>query len=116
MNNLSIFAQIIIAMSIGFVWVFRFNNIVIEFKQYGIPDLIRNLVGAAKIALSTLLIVGIWNESFVLIPALLMAFLMICAQIAHLRVKNPWRKFVPSFLLLILCLFVAAVHLNLTKL
>jgi hypothetical protein len=76
----------------------------------------RNFVGAAKIALSTLLIAGIWNESIVLVPALLMACLMICAQIAHLRVKNPWRRFAPSFLLLILCLFVAAVHSNVIKL
>lgn len=110
MNNLSNFAQIIISLSIGFVWIVRFNNIVIEFKQYGIPDLIRNLVGATKIVLSTLLITGIWYQSLVLIPAMLMACLMICAQIAHLKVKNPLIKFVPSFSLLILCLFVAGVH------
>ena len=110
MNNLSNFAQIIIALSIGFVWIARFDNIVKEFKQYGIPDLVRNLVGATKIVLSTLLVAGIWYESLVLIPALLMAFLMICAQIAHIKVKNPWIKFVPSFILLLLSLFVAGTH------
>ena len=113
MNNLSNFAQIIIALSIGFVWIGRFDNIVKEFKQYGIPDLVRNLVGATKIVLSTLLVTGIWHESLVLIPALLMAFLMICAQIAHIKVKNPWIKFVPSFILLLLSLFVAGVHAGL---
>ena len=96
MNNLSNFAQIIIALSIFFVWIVRFDNIVKEFKQYGISDLVRNLVGAAKIALSTLLVAGIWYEDLVLVPALCMAFLMICAQIAHFKVKNPWSKFVPS--------------------
>jgi hypothetical protein len=110
MNNLSNYAQVIIALSIGFVWIVRFDNIVIEFKQYGIPDRLRNLVGASKIALSTLLVTGIWYPSLVFIPALLMAFLMLCAQIAHLKVKNPLSKFVPSLLLLILSLFVAAVH------
>ena len=114
MNTLSNCAQIIIALSICFVWIGRFDNIVKEFKQYGISDLIRNLVGATKIALSTLLVAGIWYESLVLIPAILMAFLMICAQIAHFKVKNPWPKFVPSFLLLILSLFVAAVHFGVT--
>ena len=110
MINLSNSAQIVIALSVCFVWIVRFDNIVKEFKQYGISDLVRNLVGATKIALSTLLITGIWYGSLVLVPALLMAFLMVCAQIAHIRAKNPWNKFVPSFILLILSLFVAGVR------
>jgi len=109
-NTLSSCAQIVIALSICFVWIVRYDNIVREFKQYGIPDLLRNLVGASKIALSTLLIAGIWYPKLVLIPALLMAFLMLCAQAAHVKVKNPLLKFVPSALLLILSLFVAGVH------
>lgn len=110
MINLSNSAQIVIALSVCFVWIVRFDNIVKEFKQYGISDLTRNLVGATKIALSTLLITGIWYGSLVLVPALLMAFLMVCAQIAHIRAKNPWFKFVPSFILLILSLFVASIR------
>jgi hypothetical protein len=110
MTTLANCAQFIIALSIIIVWVFRFDNIVKEFKQYGIPDLIRNMVGAAKISLSTLLIAAIWYPALAFIPALLMAFLMVCAQIAHIRVKNPFFKFLPSFVLLILSLFVAAVH------
>ena len=116
MNNLTNFAQIVIAVSVCFVWIFRFDNIVKEFKQYGIPDLLRNLVGATKIALSTLLVAGIWYKSLVLIPALLMAFLMICAQMAHLKVKNQWFKFVPSFILLILSLFIAGVYSEIIRL
>lgn len=115
MYTLANCAQIIIALSIIIVWVFRFDNIVIEFKQYGIPDLVRNIVGATKIALSTLLITGIWYPELVTVPALIMAFLMICAQIAHIRVKNPLFKFLPSFLLLVLSLFVAAVHSGIIK-
>jgi hypothetical protein len=110
MNTLSNCAQIIIALSICYVWIVRFDNIVKEFKQYGISNLVRNLVGATKIALSTLLVTGIWYESLVFIPAIFMAFLMVCAQIAHFKAKNPWVKFVPSLLLLILSLFVAGVH------
>ncbi|RAJ37399.1 DoxX family protein [Pedobacter cryoconitis] len=110
MINLSNFAQLIIALSICLVWIGRFDNIVKEFKQYGIPDLVRNMVGATKIALSTLLVVGIWYESPVFSAALLMALLMICAQIAHLKVRNPLRKFIPSFILLMLSIFVAGVH------
>ena len=109
MENIAILAQLIIAISIVVVWVFRFDNIVVEFKQYGLSTLIRSMVGASKIALSTLLVVGIFYKEVVFISALLMAFLMICAQIAHIKVKNPLTKYIPSFLLLIMSLFVAAV-------
>ena len=113
MENIAILAQLIIAISILIVWVFRFDNIVVEFKQYDLSDLIRSIVGASKIALATLLVVGIFYKEVVFISALLMAFLMVCAQIAHIKVKNPLSKYIPSFLLLILSLFVAAVDFGL---
>lgn len=107
MENLQMFAQIIIAVSIVVVWVFRFDNIVKEFNQYGLSELTRSFVGAAKISLATLLVAGIWFEELVFYPAVLMAFLMVCAQWAHFKVKNPLSKHVPSLVLLILSLFVA---------
>jgi hypothetical protein len=113
MTNYSIIAQIIVALSIMIVWVFRFNNVEKEFKLFGLSDLIRNMVGATKIALSTLLIAGIWYSDLVLIPALILAFLMISAQYFHFKAGNPWQKHMPSLLLLILCLFMAAESLNL---
>jgi hypothetical protein len=113
MEKLSIIAQLIIAISVAYVWVFRFDNIVIEFKQYGLSNLIREMVGASKIALATLLVAGIWYSSLVLIPALFMAFLMLSAQYFHFKVNNSWQKRVPSLLLLILSLFIATVSLNL---
>ena len=113
MTNLAVIAQLIVAVSIVIVWVFRFDNIVKEFKQYGLSDLIRTMVGSAKIVLATLLVVGIWYPALVLIPALIMAFLMLSAQYFHFKVKNPWQKRVPSLFLLLLCLFIAAVSLNL---
>ena len=113
MTIYSIIAQVIVALSIAYVWIFRFYNIVKEFNQYGLSDLSRSIVGAAKIALSTLLIAGIWYPDLVLIPSLLMAFLMISAQYFHFKVSNPWRKHIPSLLLLILSLFIAAVSLKL---
>jgi len=112
MNNYSMFAQIIVALSIVYVWVFRFDNIVKEFKQYGLSDLTRTAVGATKIALSTLLIAGIWYPSLLLIPSLIMAFLMVCAQYFHFKVSNPWRKHMPSLFLLALSLYIAWASLN----
>ncbi|MBN2175735.1 MAG: DoxX family protein [Bacteroidales bacterium] len=112
MTYFAVIAQLIVAVSIVIVWVFRFDNILKEFKQYGLSDLIRTMVGSAKIALATLLVAGIWYPSLVLIPAFIMAFLMLSAQYFHFKVKNPWQKRMPSLLLLLLCLFIAAVSLN----
>lgn len=107
MNIYSTIAQLVIAASVGYVWIFRFDNIVKEFKQYELSDLTRTIVGASKIVLATLLVTGIWFPILVLIPALLMAFLMLCAQYFHFKVKNPWSKHLPSLLLLAASLFVA---------
>ena len=107
MNTYTIIAQLVIALSVGYVWIFRFDNIVKEFKQYGLSDLTRNMIGASKIVLATLLVTGIWYPELVFIPALLMAFLMASAQFFHFKVKNPWIKHLPSLLLLAISLFVA---------
>ena len=112
MTNYSIVAQVIVALSIAYVWIFRFDNIVKEFKQYDLSDLTRSIVGSAKIALSTLLVAGIWYSNLVLVPAVLIAFLMLSAQYFHFKVSNPWQKHIPSLLLLVLCLFIAAVSLK----
>jgi hypothetical protein len=112
-SNLSVIAQLIVSASIIIVWVFRFENIVKEFHQYGLSDLTRSLVGSTKIALATLIVAGIWYPSLVLIPTLLMAFLMLSAQYFHFKVNNSWQKRMPSLFLLLLCLFIAAVSLKL---
>jgi hypothetical protein len=113
MTNYSIIAQVIVALSIVYVWIFRFDNIVKEFKQYGLSDLTRTIVGSSKIVLSTLLVAGIWYPDLVLIPALLIGFLMISAQYFHFKAGNPWQKHMPSLFLLILSLFIMAVSLKL---
>jgi DoxX-like family len=113
MSNLLIIAQVIVAVSVLYVWIFRFDNIVKEFTHYGLSTTTRSMVGAAKIALSTLLIAGIWYPDLVLIPALLLAAFMISAQYFHFKVNNPLPKRIPSLLLLVLCFFIAAVSMHL---
>ncbi len=107
MENLVILVQLAVAISVLFVWVFRFHNVLKEFVQFGLSDLTRNLVGATKISLATLLIVGVWNPSLVLIPSILMGLLMIGAQYFHFKAKNPFVKRLPSLILLLLCAFIA---------
>ena len=48
MHNLTISLQAVVAASVFFVWVIRYANIVQEFKQYGLPDWLRDLVGILK--------------------------------------------------------------------
>ena len=115
MNTYSSLAQVIVALSVGYVWVFRFDNIVQEFRQYGLRDLTRTVVGNVKIVLATLLIAGIWYPTLVLIPAVLMGLLMVGAQYYHFKVHNPWSKRLPSLFLLALCLFIAATSLKLVS-
>jgi len=108
MEKIVILSQLVVAISVVIVWVFRRENIIVEFEQYGISDIIRNIVGALKISLATILILGIWYNEFLILSSLGMGFLMICAQYFHIKVRNPFSKFIPSLCLLILCLFIAA--------
>ena len=112
MHVLSLYAQAVIACSIAIVWVLRFPNVVKEFKEYGIPDIVRTLVGTVKIVLATLLVVAIWYPALALIPAVLMACLMACALVAHWRVRHSWHKYVPAAFLLVLSVFVASVSVR----
>ncbi len=43
MQDLTIPLQALVAASIFFVWVVRYDNIIQEFKQYGLPHWLRDL-------------------------------------------------------------------------
>lgn len=107
MDELTKLVQVTVALSVAYVWVFRFHNVIKEFKQFGLSDLTRNFVGASKISLATLIVAGIWYSSLVFIPAVLMGLFMIGAQYFHFKAKNPFIKHLPSLILLILCVFLA---------
>jgi hypothetical protein len=107
MENLINLAQITVAISVVYVWTFRFNNVLKEFEQFGLSDLTRNIVGTTKIALATLLVAGVWYSSLVLIPSILMGILMIGAQYFHFKISNPFIKHLPSLILLALSVFIA---------
>ncbi len=101
-------AQVVIAASVLFVWIVRLENVEREFVEYGIPPLIRNAVGATKIALATLLLAGLRHPDLVPVPAVVMALLMLAALVAHWRVRHAWQRYVPASVLMILSVGVAA--------
>ncbi len=112
MTTFLLLAQIVVATSVAYVWILRYDVIIKEFKEFGLSDLIRTFVGASKISLATLLIVGIWYPLLILIPSILMGFFMLAAQYFHFKIKNPFFKRLPSLFFLILCVFIVLVSLD----
>ena len=113
MEQISLIFKIALAISVYYVWIFRYHNVLSEFSQFGYSDVFRNFVGAAKISLSALLIMGVCYDGVTLFAALGMAIFMLGAQLTHLRVKNPFKQRLPSLILLLISLFIAAFHYGL---
>jgi len=112
MNNLIVVLQIIVAISVYYVWTFRMANVIKEFNQFGLSDLIRNIVGTSKVSLATLLLLGIWFPLIVPYAAGFMAFFMLSAQFFHFKNSSPLVKRLPSFLFLTACIIIVLISLK----
>lgn len=112
MQSITIFLQALVSASIFFVWVVRYENIILEFKQFGYPDWLRDLVGILKITFSLLLLIGILHRQLALIGSIGIALLMIAAFVTHIRVKNPPLKMMPSLSLMVLSMLIAFLNYN----
>lgn len=107
MQDLTIACQVLVATSIFFVWVVRYDNIVEEFREYGLPDWLRDLVGILKLSLAALLLIGIQRPALAAVGGWGIAFLMLCAFVVHLRSRTPLFRRLPSLTLLAIGLFIA---------
>ena len=110
MDHISLLFQTVVAVSVLIVWVFRYHNVISEFQQFGYSDVFRNFVGASKIAISTLLLTGIWYAELTPYAAIGMAAFMLAAQLSHLQVKNSFTQRLPSLVFLLMSLFIALFH------
>lgn len=90
--------KIVVFSSILFVWVIRYTNIVQEFKSYGYPNYLRDIVGILKISFAIMLMNN--SEQIAKIGAGGIAALMLAALVTHFKVKNPFSKMLPSLTLL----------------
>jgi preprotein translocase subunit SecG len=117
MNTLIMIIQIVIALGIFNVWLLRYgksspwrggnaSNMKEEFGVYGLPSWFVGVVGFLKILFATLLIAGIWYPVVIQPAALGIAILMAGAMIMHFKIKDPLKKSLPSFTLLIFSLVV----------
>ena len=107
MHDLTIALQSLVAASVLFVWVVRYANIVQEFKQYGYPDWLRDMVGILKMTFALMLLIGIERERFAVLGGIGIALLMAAALVTHVRVKNPPFKMLPSLSLLLCAAAIA---------
>lgn len=113
MQALAIFLQALVAASIFFVWVVRYDNIIQEFKQYGQPDWLRDLAGILKLTSSLLLLIGINRKIFAVAGGAGIAVSMACAFLMHLRVQNSPVKILPCLTLLVLSTVIAWINYRL---
>ena len=115
--SVTVLLQLFIALGIFNVWAIRFDKptgfrggdaqtMAEEFRVYGLSDEIRKIVGALKLGLAALLVVGIWVPVVAVLAASCMAFLMLVAVVMHAKVSDPIRKAVPAFCMMMLSLMV----------
>jgi|GEM_PF-469624 len=114
-HDLTISLQALVAASVVFVWVVRYENIIQEFKHYELPEWLRDLVGILKITFSLMLLIGIERPLFAVMGGLGIAILMGAAFVTHLRVKSPALKMFPSLTLLVLSVVIALINYRLLR-
>jgi hypothetical protein len=118
MDTVRIIIQVIIALGIFNVWILRFGkstdwrggaakSMKEEFEFYGLPGWFMPLIGFLKLLLAVLLIAGIWIPDVTMPAAIGMAILMLGAVSMHVKVKDPPKKSLPAFTMLVLSLIVA---------
>ena len=110
MHDVAIFLQALVAASIFFVWVVRYDNIVQEFKEYRLPDWLRDFVGILKLTFSLMLLIGIERKPFAITGGVGIAALMAGAFVVHMRVRNPPLKMLPCLMLLVLSAAIAWIN------
>ena len=110
--------QIVIALVIFAVWIFRpslntnyragnAQNIFEEFAVYGLPKWSVYAIGATKLTLAFMLVIGIWYTQLVQFAVMAMGILMAGALVCHLKTRgDPLSRATPASLMLVMCALV----------
>jgi len=118
MEILRIVLQVVVGLVILNVWLVRANwstgyrggnakSLKEEFATYGLPYWFFYLVGVLKITCALALLAGVLFHFLVIPGALGLAVLMAGAFTMHLKVKDPFKKALPSLVMLALSLLIA---------
>lgn len=106
MNTILLAMKILVATSIYFVWVVRYDNIVKEFREFGLPEWLRDLTGILKMSFAAMLLFATQENGLDAIGSLGIAGLMICAQATHFRTGTAGFRRLPSLVLLTMSLLI----------
>ncbi len=117
MEPIVLVSRIVIALALLNVWLLRAGkptdwrggdakNMKEEFAAYGLPAWFMGVVGFFKVTLAILLLVGIWVPSVTKPAAIGIAVLMLGAVSMHIKVRDPLKKSLPAFSLLVLSLII----------
>ena len=106
MSTLLLSMKILVATSIYFVWVVRYDNILKEFQEFGLPSWLRDLTGILKMTFAAMLLFGTNDKALTSIGSLGIAGLMLCAQATHFRTGTPLFRRLPSLVLLAITLLI----------
>ena len=118
MDLLRIALQVVVGLGILNVWLIRANRVTgyrggdakslkEEFATYGLPPWFFYLIGTLKILCAIALLAGIWFPSLATLGGAGLAALMAGAFSMHLKVKDPFRKAIPSLVMLAMSLAIA---------
>ena len=114
MDIFIIILKIIVAFSLLNVWLLQYNkptqwrggdaqNIVEEFKVYGLPVWMCYLVGFLKVTLAIVLLVSNWYPVLENPAAIGLALLLTGSIIMHIKIGDPIKKSFPAALFLAMC-------------
>jgi hypothetical protein len=118
MSSIVLLCQIVIAIGIVNVWLFRFGretawrggeatSMKEEFQAYGLPLWFMYGIGLLKITFASLLIAGLWVPGLSFYGALGLVALMTGAVAMHLKIRDPLRKALPAISMLAMSTLVA---------
>lgn len=119
--TLSTILQVVLALGLFNVWLLRSGratafrggqaqNLQQEFEAYGLPKAIFLTVGALKLTIAAVLLVGLWSPGLVLPAAAALVVLMLGAVSMHLKVRDPLSKSVPALSMLAMSTVLTAQH------
>ena len=123
LHTISTISQVIIALGLLNVWILRFNKetpyrggiaktMREEFTEYDLPAWSCYFIGFLKITASLFLLAGVQFPQLILPSAILILFLMLAAFTMHIIVRDPIKKALPAFSLLVLSTVVVIIQMS----
>lgn len=109
LQMITVMFQLGIAIGILKVWVLRYKSIKEDFKEFGLPDWSRNVIGFTKLFLCLLLLAGIWVYELAVFSSVALFILMVGAVWAHYKARHDFKKSAEAIIVCTLSVFVAII-------